>query len=124
MEQELMELLQGVDEDTLRQYVELGVLDEEQAALAKQLQEANALRSLPTPEGRQVGRVYRAANPLEHLATAAKRMQGGSQAADVRAQQGVIPGKRVEGRLGFLRQFMQGQGQPEQESPVSAPFRF
>lgn len=35
-------------------------------ALEKQMEQANALRQA-TPEGRSVGRVYVAANPLEHL---------------------------------------------------------
>jgi hypothetical protein len=35
-------------------------------ALEKQMEQANALRQA-TPEGRQAGRVYVAANPLEHL---------------------------------------------------------
>jgi len=38
----------------------------EVSALEKQMEQANALR-MATPEGRSSGRVYTAANPLEHL---------------------------------------------------------
>jgi hypothetical protein len=38
----------------------------EVSALEKQMEQAEALR-MATPEGRQAGRVYVAANPLEHL---------------------------------------------------------
>jgi hypothetical protein len=38
----------------------------EVSALEKQMEQAEALR-MPTPEGRSSGRVYTAANPLEHL---------------------------------------------------------
>lgn len=54
--------------------------------LEKQLEQANALRNQPMPEGREAGRLYVAANPLEHLGTGlqkfaamrdAKRLQHG-----------------------------------------------
>ena len=41
-----------------------------------QLAIAQGLRSTPSAEGRQAGRVYVAANPLEHIASAYKQRQG------------------------------------------------
>lgn len=48
----------------------------EMSELDRQLQQANALRETGMPEGRQAGRVYTAANPLEFLGAGIKQYAG------------------------------------------------
>lgn len=48
----------------------------ESEILNEQVAQADALRKTETPDGRQFGNVYVAANPLEHMAAGAKRYQG------------------------------------------------
>lgn len=62
---EVLEMLLGTYGDQL----ELGGLD-------AQLLQAQALRDTPMPEGRSTGRVYTAANPLEHIGAGIKQFQG------------------------------------------------
>ena len=45
----------------------------------EQLATAQALRNTSGPEGRQAGRVFVAANPLEHIGAAYKQRQGAQQ---------------------------------------------
>ena len=54
--------------------------EEEMSDLEKQMMRANALRDLESPEGRHAGRVYVAANPLEHIGTGIKQWRGKQQA--------------------------------------------
>ena len=50
----------------------------------EQLAEAEALRGTAGPQGRQIGRMYLAANPLEHMGTLANRGVGSYQAQQAR----------------------------------------
>lgn len=55
----------------------------EQAALMRRAQRSQGLLGTPMPQGQQVGRVYKASSPLEHLAAAFSRFQGGREAQEV-----------------------------------------
>jgi len=48
----------------------------DRSSLDKQMKTANALRGSETPKGRQMGQVYQAANPMEHMASAYKQRKG------------------------------------------------
>jgi len=48
----------------------------ELSALEKQQAQAEALRDMKSPEGRDTGRVYVAANPLEHIGSGLQRFAG------------------------------------------------
>lgn len=78
MEESTYEVLlaEGYTPEQIEKLMELGVLSTEQEILSNQLRQAEFLRSTPTPRGRAMGRVYVAANPLEHLATGINRMRG------------------------------------------------
>jgi hypothetical protein len=52
-------------------------------ALTEQLAQAEALRGVATPEGRQAGNVYMAANPLEHLGVGLQRFAGQRKAREL-----------------------------------------
>lgn len=55
----------------------------EQAALMRRAQRAQGLMGTPMPQGQAVGRVFKASSPLEHLAAAFSRFQGGREAQAV-----------------------------------------
>lgn len=66
--------------------LELGGLDEQMAR-------AEALRNAPTPEGRQAGRVYVAANPLEHLGRGIGQYRQGRKMEDIEKKRGEARGR-------------------------------
>jgi hypothetical protein len=80
--------------------------DEEMSDLERQLAKADALRSLEGgPEGRQAGRVYVAANPLEFLGKGIQQYQGRKQAQSLEPRmQGAREGYKsnIEKVLGAL----------------------
>ena len=55
----------------------------EQGVLDDQMSYAEGLRDTATPEGRQAGRVYVAANPLEHIGTGLNRYAGHRKIGDL-----------------------------------------
>jgi hypothetical protein len=77
----------------------------EQAALMQRARRAQGLMDTPGAQGQQIGQVYRAASPLEHIATALNRYKGGKQMKELepqfdglaqRAQQGGLEQMRME----------------------------
>jgi hypothetical protein len=62
----------GMDEAMLDYMLEMGALTPEQEAVARQRKIVDELRGMSQQprDGRQVGRVYVASNPLEHIAGA------------------------------------------------------
>ena len=59
--------LSNLSEEELQQLVSLGVIDDNMAENARQMKMQEELRYGAGPEGRDSGRVYTAANPLEHM---------------------------------------------------------
>lgn len=94
--------LEDLSEEEIAQLMEMGALDDQMGILDKQLAQATALRNAPGPEGRDSGRVYTAANPLEHLVHAAQGIQAGSQMEDLAKKQEAILGQQTSGRKAFL----------------------
>jgi hypothetical protein len=77
----------------------------EQAMLQQRAQRAQSMMGFPGAQGQQIGQVYRAASPLEHLANALMRVKGGREMKGIeagfgdiaqRAQQGALAGARIE----------------------------
>jgi hypothetical protein len=62
----------GMDEAMLDYMLEMGALTPEQEAVARQRKLVDELRGMSQPrtDGRQIGKVYIANNPLEHIAGA------------------------------------------------------
>ena len=69
MDQDLYELLQNADPDTVKQMI---------AALSsgEQIGMGQHLMQTPGAQGREVGRTYVASSPLEHAGVLAQRMAG------------------------------------------------
>jgi phytoene/squalene synthetase len=105
--------LEGLSPEMIQQLVELGVVDEESAQLGGQLQQANAIRNSPLPEGRDSGRVYTAAHPLEFAATAAKSIMAGKDAKKLQEKQAALLEKQTATRRQYIEQLMNQQPQPQ-----------
>lgn len=95
--------LEGLSEEELQQLMELGVIPQKQDALALQLAQATKLRNAAGPEGRDSGRVYTAANPLEHLVHAAQGIRAGSDMKRLEKEQQDLANAQVAGRSQFLK---------------------
>lgn len=95
--------LEGLSEEDLQQLMDLGVIPQKQDALAVQLAQATKLRNQQGPQGRDSGRVYTAASPLEHIAHAAQGIQAGREMKRIGQQQEQLAKDQVAGRTAFLR---------------------
>jgi hypothetical protein len=95
--------LAGLTEDEIAQLMELGAIPEEQKSLAGSLAEARELRNRQGPQGIDTGRVFTAANPLEHAAHAYQGIKAGRQIDDLLKKQQENLLKQTEGRSAFLK---------------------
>lgn len=68
--------IQELSDEDLNRLIELGVIPEEQAQLAKQIQQAQMLQQQQGPQGRQTGGIYTAANPLEFVGAGLQQYAG------------------------------------------------
>jgi hypothetical protein len=78
---------------------------EEMSDLEKQQMMADALRMEASPEGRSAGRVYVAANPLEHIGAGIKQYQGKKQSeelAKTKEEKRAAERERLRGVTGFF----------------------
>jgi len=78
----------------------------EQDVMAEQLKRAQGMRDTAMPEGRQAGRVYVAANPLEHANSAVKQVLGARDAKSTYDKMAAMRGDRQS----MLSQMMRGYG--------------
>ncbi len=95
--------LADLTEDQIAQLMELGVLPDEQKSLAEQLTQARELRNRQGPQGIDTGRIYTAANPLEHAVHAYEGIKAGKQIDELLKQQQESLMKQSEGRSAFLK---------------------
>lgn len=93
---------EDLDDDTINQILGLGTADEKNSMLNQQINQANALRYGRGPQGRDSGRVYTAANPLEHIVHAAEGIQAGKDLDRLRQQQEELMNSQVAGRKAFF----------------------
>lgn len=86
----------------------MGVLPEQRSLLDQQMKLAQQLRGTPMPQGREVGngRVFVASSPLENVATAMQRFQGGQNAASIQGQQQGLIDQERGNRASVLRSQM------------------
>jgi len=101
----------------------LGISKDRLGQLGEQYAQAKDMRFAPTPEGRSSGRVYAAANPLEHIGRGigayrgGKAMQGiGQEMSQIAAQDAAVRRKMMEQ---IMRQ--QGVGMLPQAGPQMSP---
>lgn len=86
------ETYKGLPPELVEALMAGALTEEELAAVDKKLAQAEALRNqmLTAPEGRSSGRVYTAANPLEHIGRLMQGYQGMKQAKALDTQRGGI----------------------------------
>lgn len=89
--------LSGLDPRAIHRLAQLWGLDDETAALMLQYRRSQALAGSPAPQGRQVGDVYVAANPLEMAASGMKEGLGMRGMKDAEARARAIGKQRVRG---------------------------
>ncbi len=95
--------LADLTEDEISQLMELGVIPEEQKSLAEQLFQARELRYGQGPQGIDSGRIFTAANPLEHAVHAYQGIKAGRQIDELLKKQQENLLKQTEGRSAFLK---------------------
>lgn len=94
--------LEGLSEEELQQLMDLGVLDDQGNLLGEQLAQAQAVRNSPGPEGRDSGRVYTAASPIEHAVHAWQGIKAGKDIEKIGQQQQGLLAEQGAGRKTFL----------------------
>lgn len=90
--------LQELSDEDLAKLVELGAIPEQQAALAKQMQQARMLQQQAGPEMRGNSRVQTAANPLEFLGTGLQQYAGMRQGKETQAKLDALQKQQMMGR--------------------------
>jgi hypothetical protein len=90
--------LAGMSEEELQQLISLGVIDEQMAENARQMALQEGLRYQSAPEGRQAGRVYVAANPLEHIGKGLEQYNAQKRMKELEAQRGGLQEQQTSGR--------------------------
>lgn len=97
MGKDIEEWLSGLDEDTRITFFEMMSLPEESLQLEKDMARATALRDKEGPRGRHTrNNIFRAANPLEHLASGIDKYQGRQDVASAKEDQERIRALRGE----------------------------
>jgi hypothetical protein len=94
---------EGYTEDQIRMILSLGGLNAETGQLDKQQKYADKLRGTEIPEGRQVGNVYVAANPLEFIGAGMKQYAGKQQNDNLIQQQKQLQDEMMKRRLEYLK---------------------
>ena len=92
---------EDMSEADIADLAQLGVLGEDLSENSRQMELAEGLRYAKAPEGRAAGRVFVAANPLEHLATGIDRYRGAKEMKRLEGERKDISGKQTEGRAKY-----------------------
>jgi hypothetical protein len=109
---ELTALLEGMDPALLEQLISLGALDGEQGMAAMDMARGDRMAQTPMPEGRNAGRTFVAANPLEFVGAAGMRMKGDRERDAAMVESHGILGKQTAGRKAFAELLAGGLRKP------------
>lgn len=90
--------IQELSDEDLAKLVAMGAIPEEQAALAKQIQQAQMLQQRAGPEMRGNGRVQTAANPLEFVGAGLQQYAGMRKEKAAQAQMDALRKQQMQGR--------------------------
>lgn len=101
--------------EQLQQLIELGILDDQGNIIDGQLKTAEALRYGGTPKGTDLGYTYKAADPLEHIASMYEKYDAGKKIDELRKEQTGIMDKQTAARNMFLQKILRG-GAPQTQS--------
>jgi hypothetical protein len=117
-------LPQGLSPEAFRAMLEAAVADQRAALAGQDYKRGAADSGTMQPDGKNLGYTYVAANPMEHLASAIQRVQGGMRMDRSQAQQQDIIGQRQGGMEALIRAMQlggmqQGQAQREAQDPFA-----
>lgn len=96
---------------------QLGVADERYRALDKRQPLAEGLMATPSAQGREVGRTYVAASPLEHLSTVLQRGLGAMQMGNINSQRDAL----ATGNAGAAKALAKAMKDAMQARQASSP---
>jgi len=96
-------LSEGYSEEEIEQILQLAELEGQTGILEDQMEAANKLRETETTPGINSGRVYTAANPLQHIGDFGQRYKGEQQAKSVEEERQRILEEQTAARMAFLR---------------------
>lgn len=97
-----------------------GIAPEQMALLARQMEIAEALRNKQAPQGRQAGRIYTAANPLEMIADLGQKYRQARRIQELRQQEQAQLAALKGGREKFAEAYTNALRKPSAPS-VSGP---
>lgn len=103
--------------EQLQQLIALGAIPDEQKDMDLQMIQAQKLRNTESPQGQLAGRVYVAANPLEHLAAGIDKYQGAKQMKKLYGQNRDMRTRQTDARMLYLQKMMGAGGQPPMGTP-------
>ena len=101
--------------EELQALLELGTVPDQVKEAARREQQARQTFAQPTPEGRQAGRIYMAANPMEHLGRGIQQYAALQDRDAQRDRIDALRQQQVAGRQSFLNQLYPGG------NPAAAP---
>lgn len=113
--------LEQMTEEDLQKLVELGVIDEQMAENARQMAMQEGLRYQAAPEGREAGRTYVAANPLEHAGKLLEQYNAQKEIEGLKKERGVLEGKQTQGRQSYWDILRGMKRKPQDFSDVQMP---
>jgi hypothetical protein len=117
-----MEDLANLSEEDIQQLMELGVIPDQQSSLNDQIQQAQKIRNRGAPQGYDTGRVYVAANPLEHLAYALQGIKAGRDIDKARSEQQKLLAQQIRGRSNFFNKMKQPAISPQLQNDVDMAY--
>ena len=120
---DLGEVAYGADsmsEEDLASLAGLGALGEDMTENSRQMALAEGLRDRPAPEGREAGRAYVAANPLEHLSAGIDKYRAIKDLKNLKGERKGIQEKQTAGR-GKYWDLLRGKKQKDQKIDIKMP---
>ncbi len=105
MNETLYEILldQGLTEEQIERILALGEIQTTDPSLVRQEEMAERLRETPGARGRGWGRIYRQAQPAEHLGVLAQRMSGMYGQRKAEEARVAAARRQTEARMSLLR---------------------
>lgn len=97
-------------EEDLQALADLGISEDKLANLREQMQRTQSMQDAPGPQGRMTGRVYTAANPLEHIGQNIQKYKAGKRQQGLEAQQGQIMQQQANTRQDMMGRLLRGGG--------------
>lgn len=113
--------LEQMTEEDLQKLVSLGVIDEQMAENARQMAVQEGLRNQAAPEGRQAGRTYVAANPMEHAGKLLEQYNAQKKMEALEKERGVMGQQQTEGRKSYWDILRGMRRKPQDFSKVPMP---